>query len=960
MFKKIFPIILIASFLLNISTDVFSTDIAQYKLRSRAVSGTTVQQQIGYSIKASSSGLASRHTTEAMAKQIKDFLGDVIPAIRSAEQGSDKDEDANIQGYINERNAKKSYDIIENSPNGIQAAPMHFVEDLQDDEAAIEALKKGKLCLQMPFAGAGSRMSNSLKKFGIEIGNQSGQIPEKDLKLANINIWQIAVAMGKKRYNEYIKSGKTDDEAKKLIDEEGLILEKPLYAQDIGFAERHMLALEQGILNLDISSDEKELISRNLKLIVSVSDDIRGTIMSLFKTNSRLTGKPFFGLEPSNVVFVEGGYGATYKIGSDNSIVPTSSKTSWNHGFAFEELAWLTSSNDPTDYRVYTLEDGKQKPIDDRLSVFEYVTKKGADYSVIHRINDLILMHPDMALDIQMFGAFLKFKDSPKGRDANVFLEMMANPTKQKGGMALTTDNKHLVLFEGLNTKDRLVEKELDRIANAKLNETDEKMGVPYNRLYGFYEIDSIIMALVLNDGMPLSITYKDGEISPEIPTGDITLLKKQGIYAYAAQRHNDRFIDEGLATDQLLDQNNRSIEGKKSYTRDNKGIGSGAVIHDCKEAKYIPDGKQLLEALDAPDFLLPNGKERPFFAQRYYKLHELILQLSDIPVNVTIHTYVKEEFDPMTTLDFQLVTGTDSSDLDIERHYKHAKDCKYITDAITRELADKLIDTDITTSPDFISISLSFVEDIEVKKTVTVYSRENTLTSVVYTSDKDVDQIFSDVQQNAQTSSIVTNVSRTSSSGTTLAAKDLEAVKLAVEIANLSDATGTIVYNDTMLSSKQQQILQGLIGIGTQGLTELEAKLGCKVKLLSQGGIVDNARTIIISSEKLSGFNNAKYFITEQTQIDTSYVAVVPFIAIAKGLLCFENKAAQPKLYTALVASIRSLSKGLLSERDIEEAITAYINGNPMFIKLPPAVSYDYDQLEQLQRQALMILISA
>jgi hypothetical protein len=195
---------------------------------------------------------------------------------------------------------------------------------------------------------------------------------------------------------------------------------------------------------------------------------------------------------------------------------------------------------------------------------------------------------------------------------------------------------------------------------------------------------------------------------------------------------------------------------------------------------------------------------------------------------------------------------------------------------------------------------------------------------------------------------------------GAALSEHDQKNIAFAAAVANLSDATGTIVYNDTVLSSKQQQILQGLIGIGTQGLAELETKLGCKVKLLSQGGIVDNARTIIISSEKLSGFNNVKYFITEQTQIDTSYVAVVPFIAIAKGLLCLENKAAQPKLYTALMASIRSLSKGLLSERDIEEAITAYINGNPMFIKLPPAVSYDYDQLEQLQRQALMVLISA
>jgi len=200
----------------------------------------------------------------------------------------------------------------------------------------------------------------------------------------------------------------------------------------------------------------------------------------------------------------------------------------------------------------------------------------------------------------------------------------------------------------------------------------------------------------------------------------------------------------------------------------------------------------------------------------------------------------------------------------------------------------------------------------------------------------------------------------KTSSAGVSLADRDLEHINLAAEIANLTDATGTVVYNDTSLSLKRQQMFQSLIGTGTPRLAELEAKLGCSVKLMSQGGIEDNANTIIISTEELSNFKNAKYFITEQTQIDTSYVAIAPLIAIAKGLLGLESITEQSKLYTALKSSIKSLSRGLLNERDIEAAITSYINGNPMLIELPPAETYDYDQLEQLQRLALMALIAA
>jgi len=201
---------------------------------------------------------------------------------------------------------------------------------------------------------------------------------------------------------------------------------------------------------------------------------------------------------------------------------------------------------------------------------------------------------------------------------------------------------------------------------------------------------------------------------------------------------------------------------------------------------------------------------------------------------------------------------------------------------------------------------------------------------------------------------------SKASSSGILLTDNDLVLIELAAEIADLSDATGTIVYNDTTMSTEQQLILSNLLGKGTPGLADLEVKLGCNVRLMSQGDVSDDANTIIVSTEQLPGFYSAKYLITEQAQIDTSYIAITPLIAIAKGLLGLESRTSQPELYEALKSSIRSLSQGLLNESDIKAAITDYINGNPMFVKLPPAAVYDYEKLEQLYRQALMVLIAA
>jgi hypothetical protein len=233
----------------------------------------------------------------------------------------------------------------------------------------------------------------------------------------------------------------------------------------------------------------------------------------------------------------------------------------------------------------------------------------------------------------------------------------------------------------------------------------------------------------------------------------------------------------------------------------------------------------------------------------------------------------------------------------------------------------------------------------------------------IVIDKDKKIEAVK--LQQDDDIDAIIDSLtsSKSSSAGITLSEKDSENIKLAAEAASLSTTKGTVAYDDTVLSVNQQQALQSIIGLGTQGLRELQLKLGCKVRLLSQGSLEDSEDIIIISNRQLSEYQKARYFIVDQTHIDLQdkavYIAVFSHIPIAKGLLGLSDKVEQPRLYSALRQSIRSLSQGLLNEREIEEAIDAYINGKPLLIKLPPAVSYE-GRFEELQRAALMALISA
>lgn len=621
------------------------------------------------------------------------------------------------------------------------------LEDFANDQMALDSLEKGELFLQLPFAGAGSRMEESLKKFGLKINTD-------DCRIANLDGWEIVCLMGnivyEKAKKEAIKNNKSLADAEKLaqeaVEKAGLKTQIPEFAKmGISLAQRAMLALEQGIMNLEArflkeglssqaAKDKVAKIKNNLKMVIAVSDEIEEKTKSVFISNSPLSGEQFFGLNKENIVFINGGYNCGFEFNEQGKLVastdPKKQKLSWNHGYAFVEMAWK---------KGYTLTGNKdsQGNIETKETdqpVFQYIQNRGGLYGCVQRVNDLMLLHPDMALDVQMFGGFLTKAQGKNGIDA--LFEMMANPTAQKGGLALSIDGSALVLLEGLATKNPQIKDKLDKLtqviqfnylleqlkkekpilfnkivnigkktfknseefllavidlienttsknypqlkkrldklsleenntivklvkktnikerasAEKKIKELTERLsketdpkkitdiknqiktiqedypalpGIPYNRLKGYYRIDGIIKAIE-KDPLPLSIKSKNGVYSFEMPTGDITQLP--GLKVLACKRKKDIYIEEGILPNELRDTDNETIvdyKGDPVKAYDPTNGGSGAIIHDDKEAKYIKDLLKVLLKLDNPI--------SKFFQEKYYTTKTNPIQTSPL-----------------------------------------------------------------------------------------------------------------------------------------------------------------------------------------------------------------------------------------------------------------------------------------------------------------------------------------
>ena len=200
----------------------------------------------------------------------------------------------------------------------------------------------------------------------------------------------------------------------------------------------------------------------------------------------------------------------------------------------------------------------------------------------------------------------------------------------------------------------------------------------------------------------------------------------------------------------------------------------------------------------------------------------------------------------------------------------------------------------------------------------------------------------------------------KTSSSGTATGSDVIEQIKitseLAATVAKIGQG-GTIVFNDTSLPDAQRAILESTLGKNTQQLKELEESMQCTIRLksqLSQEDISD--RMIIISDEKITGYEDAKYLEYKQlVELDNSYIPVIPMVAMAKGLLNLTDKT-----QVELIDAISALSRNICRIPIAQEIIENFIISGVFKLDLPSPEVFDYQQLENMHKQALLALIAA
>lgn len=256
---------------------------------------------------------------------------------------------------------------------------------------------------------------------------------------------------------------------------------------------------------------------------------------------SDLITHEFFGLDPQNVMIVENDldYGFIIQDGQFRKSPKKEHLTNYNHGFNIikANIPGFSYRYDPETKRFEALTN---------MTGLQYLRAQGAETAVIHRMNDLILIVSDTAVDIQMLALWQKAHTE---LGANCLNEVLNNPGGQKGGLAFSTGSygQYSFLIEGLAVKSMLVNTKMAQM-NEQVKEDKKSglQGIPYNRLYKAFDIQALETALANNNGvLPMSIKHKNGALSPEIPTGDMTGLS--GMNTMMCLRRNDTLIDEGI-----------------------------------------------------------------------------------------------------------------------------------------------------------------------------------------------------------------------------------------------------------------------------------------------------------------------------------------------------------------------------------------------------------------------------
>ena len=175
----------------------------------------------------------------------------------------------------------------------------------------------------------------------------------------------------------------------------------------------------------------------------------------------------------------------------------------------------------------------------------------------------------------------------------------------------------------------------------------------------------------------------------------------------------------------------------------------------------------------------------------------------------------------------------------------------------------------------------------------------------------------------------------------------------MAAENAKLNQIKGTIVINEKEIP-QNQQILLSMLDKSSPYLQALEAKLGCKVRLLSQYNPKTDGTVnmIAISSIEVEGISK-RININSITQ--DGYLPLEQIIIFAKGLLAYSPDT-KPALDSIISQMYRFITRAPLSPGLLE----AFLQNSVFMLELPIPLPIDEAYYEQLHRQALAALIAA
>jgi len=284
------------------------------------------------------------------------------------------------------------------------------------------------------------------------------------------------------------------------------VLPPPYALSGIGLGPRQLFQYKIKLITLakNFSKSTEEVLA-NQKIVLHINDQIEREVVKFLQQTK------FLGFLPQNIILLVQPCLPLFSIeDSEIKVAPPSLNLPAGHGYATEQLA--------KPREAYTIVDGKKVVINS--SVLNYLLKNNAKIMGTHRINDLTRLGDEIVnLNKLAFSLYLIEKGY------NIIVELVENPTGQKGGVFLKDKrNNKVFLLEGLNTNTPLLEKKLGELTSEIQKQGFN--GIPYNAFRHIYNI--LELKKLLKNKLPASIRIRKCinnkiYLQIELVTGDIT-----------------------------------------------------------------------------------------------------------------------------------------------------------------------------------------------------------------------------------------------------------------------------------------------------------------------------------------------------------------------------------------------------------------------------------------------------